>query len=133
MERWGKEFDNWAFCDAMCFNLFDRSPHAWKHVAAWSKRKNEFEKRTGFALLWSLSLHDKKAEDDAFLDGLVLVEREAHDERNFVKKAVAMALKAIGKRNRALRAAAVEVARRLEESDDPARRWIGRDALRELK
>ena len=28
MDRWCREFDNWAFCDAMCFNLFDRTPHA---------------------------------------------------------------------------------------------------------
>jgi 3-methyladenine DNA glycosylase AlkD len=55
MERWCKEFDNWAFCDAMSFNLFDRTPHAWTKVAQWSSRRNEFEKRTAFALLWSLT------------------------------------------------------------------------------
>jgi 3-methyladenine DNA glycosylase AlkD len=49
MERWCKDFDNWAFCDAMSFNLFDRTPHAWTKVAQWSSRRNEFEKRTAFA------------------------------------------------------------------------------------
>ena len=34
MDRWCKDFDNWAFCDAMSFNLFDRTPHAWAKVAA---------------------------------------------------------------------------------------------------
>ena len=43
-----------------------------------------------------------------------------------------MALRAIGKRNRALNAAAVVVARRLAESTDATPRWVGRDALREL-
>jgi 3-methyladenine DNA glycosylase AlkD len=28
MDRWSKEFDNWAICDTMCFHLFDRTPHA---------------------------------------------------------------------------------------------------------
>lgn len=32
MDRWCKDFDNWAICDAMCFNLFDRSPHRWAKV-----------------------------------------------------------------------------------------------------
>lgn len=32
MDRWCRDFDNWAFCDAMSFNLFDRSPHAWDKV-----------------------------------------------------------------------------------------------------
>lgn len=132
MDRWCKDFDNWAYCDAMSFNLFDRTPHAWRKAAQWSKRKGEFEKRTGFALLWSLTVHDKVAGDERFEEGLGWVEREAADERHFVKKAVNMALRAIGKRNGALNAAAVMVARRLADSSSPAAGWVGRDALREL-
>lgn len=132
MDRWCRQFDNWAFCDAMCFNLFDRSPHAWAKVDEWSGKRNEFEKRTAFALLWSLTVHDKRAADEKFLHGLDLIEREAEDERNFVKKAVNMALRAVGKRNRALNAAAVDVATRLGASKDETARWIGKDALREL-
>ncbi|HEX9391859.1 MAG TPA: DNA alkylation repair protein [Usitatibacteraceae bacterium] len=132
MDRWCKDFDNWAFCDAMCFNLFDRTPHAWAKVAEWSGKRNEFEKRTAFALLWSLTVHDKRAGDEPFLQGLKLIEGAAGDERNFVKKAVNMALRAIGKRNPALRAAAVETARRLAASADATARWVGKDALREL-
>ena len=132
MERWCRDFDNWAFCDALSFNLFDRSPYAWDKVVEWSRRDKEFEKRTAFALLWSLSVHDKGAGNDAFLRGLELIEREAGDGRNFVKKATNMALRAIGKRNRALNTAAVAVARRLAKSDDASARWVGSDALREL-
>jgi 3-methyladenine DNA glycosylase AlkD len=132
MDRWCRDFDNWAFCDALSFNLFDRSPHAWDKVAEWSGRQEEFQKRAGFALLWSLSLHDKRAGNDAFLRGLELIEREAGDGRNFVKKATNMALRAIGKRNRALNTAAVAVARRLAKSADASARWVGTDALREL-
>ena len=132
MDRWCRDFDNWAYCDAMSFNLFDRTPHAWDKVAQWSRKRGEFEKRTAFALLWSLTVHDKTAGNEPFLKGLALIEREAFDERNFVKKAVNMALRAIGKRNRALNAAAVAVARRLASSEDATARWIGKDALREL-
>ena len=132
MDRWCKDFDNWALCDALSFNLFDRTPHAWTKVAQWSRRRREFEKRTAFALLWSLTVHDKRAGNAPFLDGLILIERAADDERHFVKKAVNMALRAIGKRNLALNAAAVTVARRLADSDRPAAQWIGRDALKEL-
>ena len=132
MDRWCRDFDNWGFCDAMAFNLFDRTPHAWEKVDRWSRRKSEFEKRAAFALLWSLTVHDKRAADARFVEGLALIERESRDGRNFVKKAVNMALRAIGKRNRALHAAAVAVARRLADSDDPTARWNGRDTLREL-
>jgi 3-methyladenine DNA glycosylase AlkD len=60
------------------------------------------------------------------------VEREAGDDRHFVKKATNMALRAVGKRNAALNAAAVVVARRLANATDPTARWVGKDALREL-
>ncbi|PYX15972.1 MAG: hypothetical protein DMG84_09595 [Acidobacteria bacterium] len=116
----------------MCFNLFDRTPHAWAKVTQWSSSKDEFVKRTAFALLWSLSVHDKRAGNEPFVQGLVLVERADDDERNFVKKAVNMALRAIGKRNRALNTAAVSVARRLAGLRNATARWVGKDALREL-
>ena len=132
MDKWCRQFDNWAICDTMCFNLFDRTPHAWTKIDEWSRAKPEFMKRTAFALLWSLSVHDKRASDEAFLQGLTLIEREATDDRNFVKKAVNMALRAIGKRNPALKKAALETASRLAESTDPTARWNGKDALRDL-
>jgi 3-methyladenine DNA glycosylase AlkD len=132
MDRWCKDFDNWGICDTLCFNLFDRTPHAWKKVAQWCDRREEFVKRAAFALLWSLTVHDKHAADEQFAQGLLLIQRAATDERHFVKKAVNMALRAIGKRNAALNAAAVAVARRLADSPDAAPRWVGKDALREL-
>jgi 3-methyladenine DNA glycosylase AlkD len=132
MDRWCKDFDNWGICDTVCFNLFDRTPHAWAKVKRWSSGKDEFVKRTAFALLWSLTVHDKRADNQAFVRALVLIERAAGDERNFVKKAVNMALRAIGKRNRALNAAAQAVARRLAGSTNATARWVGKDALGEL-
>ena len=132
MDRWVEEFDNWGICDTLCFNLFDRTAHAWGKVKKWSRRPDEFVKRTAFALLWSLSVHDKQATDQRFLDGLRLIEDAAGDERHLVKKAVNMALRAIGKRNATLHEAAVAVARRLATSTEAAPRWVGKDALRDL-
>jgi 3-methyladenine DNA glycosylase AlkD len=132
MDRWARDFDNWAICDTLCFHLFDRTPHAWGKVEQWSRRREEFVKRAAFATLWGLTVHDKDAADGLFARGLRLIEREASDERNFVKKAVNMALRAIGKRKPTLRVAAQAVARRLADSPEPAARWVGKDALREF-
>jgi 3-methyladenine DNA glycosylase AlkD len=132
MDRWCRDFDNWGICDTVCFHLFDRTPHAWRKVAQWHDRREEFVKRAAFALLWGLTVHDKHAADEPFAEGLLFVERAAGEERHFVKKSVNMALRAIGKRNPALNAAAVAVARRLADSTQAAARWVGKDALREL-
>lgn len=133
MDRWCKDFDNWAICDTACFALFDRTPHAWAKLRQWAKHKDEFVKRAAFALLASLTVHDKQATDEPFIESLALIEKAASDDRNFVKKAVNWALRSIGKRSRALHAAALELARRLAESEAAAPRWIGKGALRELQ
>jgi 3-methyladenine DNA glycosylase AlkD len=132
MDRWSRDFDNWAVVDTLCFHLFDRTPHAWQKVAQWHDRQEEFVKRAAFALLWGLTVHDKRAGDAQFIQALRFIERAATDDRNFVKKAVNMALRAIGKRNHVLNTAAVTVARRLADSEDAAPRWVGKDALRKL-
>ena len=132
MDAWAKDFDNWGICDTVCFVLFDKTPHAWKKVEAWSKRKEEFVRRAAFALLWGLTVHDKRAEDERFVRGLALIQAAATDERHYVKKAVNMALRATGKRNPELRAAALSTARKLALLTSESARWVGRDALREL-
>ena len=132
MDRWSRQFDNWAICDTLAFALWDRTPHAWTKVEQWAGRREEFIKRTAFALLWSLSVHDKAATDKQFIRGLALIEQAAADDRNFVMKAVNMALRAIGKRNAALNIAAAKTATRLAASSDPSAKWVGKHALREL-
>lgn len=133
MDRWARDFDNWAICDTACFKLFDRTPHAFGRVRHWAKSQDEFVKRGAFALLASLAGHDRTSGDERFERCLPLIERAASDERNFVKKGVSWALRGIGRRKSPrLKAAALALARRLSESDQPAARWVGKDAVRDL-
>lgn len=130
MERWVKDMDNWGIVDTACFHYWDRSPHAFAKIEKWSKAKEEFVKRAAFALLASCALH-KQGTDEQMLRGLELIEREARDPRNFVKKAANWALRAIGgKKSPKLRAAARELAEQLASSDDATERWNGKDAMR---
>jgi 3-methyladenine DNA glycosylase AlkD len=110
-----------------------KSPLAWGKVEAWATRKEEFVRRAAFSLLATLSVHDKKAGDEAFIAALALVEAAAYDERNFVKKAVNWALRGIGKRNAALRVQAIAAALRIQQQGSKPARWIAADALRELQ
>ena len=133
MDAYARDFDNWAVVDTMCFKLFDQTPHAWAKVEQWVKRREEFVKRAGFALLACLALHSKGGDSAPYVRALALIESGARDERNFVKKGVSWALRAIGgRRDPALKSAAIEVAERLATSAEAAPRWIGKDALRAL-
>jgi len=42
MDRWCRDFDNWAITDTLCFHLFDRTPHAFDKVKAWAAADEEF-------------------------------------------------------------------------------------------
>jgi len=131
MDAWRADFDNWAIVDTVCFKLFDQSPHAFAKIEAWAGLNDEFGRRAAFALLACLALHHKGDDDRPYLEGLALIERAATDDRNFVKKAVNWALRAIGLRDSPmLKAAALDTARRLAASPEPSARWIGKDAVR---
>jgi len=145
MEAWAREFDSWDICDQATTSLFDLTRHAWAKANEWAGRDEEWVKRAAFTLMAGLAVHDKATTDRAFRKLLSVIERGAFDERNFVKKAVNWALRNIGKRNRALNAAAIASAEKIrsvankraggERGGDPrtrGARWVAADALREL-
>ncbi len=133
MERWAKDFDSWDICDQACTDLFDRTAFNWKKAKEWSSRNEEFVKRGAFALMAGLAVHDKDAEDADFESLFSLIKKESVDEHNFVKKAVNWALRNIGKRNAYLNGKAIKVCGEIINMDSSTARWIGKDALRELK
>ncbi len=132
MERWALDFDSWDVCDQVCSNLFDRTPYAWDKAVEWSGRPETFVKRAGFVLMAALATHDKKAPDARFEQFFPLIQREATDERNFVKKAVNWALRGLGKRSLFLNERAIAAAREIQKLDSRTARWVAADALREL-
>lgn len=132
LDSWVRAFDSWDLCDQCCLNLFVKTDFAPAKAVEWSRREEEFVKRAGFALMAALAVHRKDAPDEMFIPLLERIREESHDNRNFVRKAVNWALRQIGKRNGALKIAAVETARQIASADSKAARWIAADALREL-
>ena len=132
MERWVADLDSWDLCDQCCTNLWVRTPFARNQALVWSERAEEFVKRSGFVLMVQVAGKDKRAPAELLQCYLTRAEHEAHDERNFVKKAVNWAIREIGQCSVELNAAAIAVAQRLQASDSRAARWVGSDALREL-
>ena len=132
MEKWVRDFDSWDVCDQVCSSLFDQTPFVWKKLEEFTKRKEEFVKRTGFTLMACLAVHDKKAQDKDFIKLLPIIKRETTDERNFVRKAVNWALRQIGKRNKNLNKKAIKVAKEILKMESKTAKWIAADAIREL-
>ncbi len=133
LEAWVKDFDSWDIVDQACGNLIDKTSFATTKALEWTRREGEYVKRSGFSLIATLAVHDKKSGDDTFLGFLPSIIRESSDERNFVKKAVNWSLRQIGKRNQSLNKAAIQTAEKIAKLDSKSARWIAADALRELR
>ena len=133
LERWVKEFDSWDVCDQCCNRLIRKTKFAHQKALVWAQRPEEFVKRAGFVLMAVLAVHDKGAADRQFDTFFRLIEKEAVDGRNFVKKAVNWALRQIGKRNLSLNRKAIAVAEKIEQFESKEARWVAGDALRELR
>lgn len=133
MEEWLKDLNSWDIVDNCCGTLFDKTPIAYEKAIECTKREPEFEKRAGFAMMATLAVHDKKAEDQKFEQFFPYLLAESADERHYVKKAINWALRQIGKRNEQLCKKVIPLAKRIHQKGDPASRWIASDALRELE
>lgn len=131
-DAWVADFNAWDVCDQACFNVLDKVAFAIDKIPVYATDEREYVKRTAFTLIAGMAIHHKKVSDDFFGTLLPLLEQQAYDDRNFVKKAVNWALRQIGKRSEALRLKALETAYRIEPQPYKAAKWIAKDAIREL-
>jgi len=132
MDIWAGGFDSWDVCDQACMNLFDKTLFVFDKAKEYAQKEKEFVKRTGFALMASLAVHDKKAKDNQFVEFFPFIIKASSDERNFVRKSVNWALRQIGKRNLKLNKQAIKIAKKIQVIDSKTAKWISNDALREL-
>jgi len=133
MDSWVKEFENWEICDSFCMGFFVKSDYALKKALEWSASPDEYIKRAGFVIMAAYGFAHKKADNAVFESFFPIIEREAHDERIYVKKAVNWALRNIGKRNRDLHKQALNIASRLLLMDSKSATWIAKNAICELE
>lgn len=133
IEKWVRAFDSWDVVDQVCLAVIWEVKFAVKIIFEYSKRKEEFVKRTAFTLMCCLAVHDKKMKDAEFEKFFPLIIKASTDERNFVKKAVNWALRQIGKRNKNLNKKALKVAKQILKIDNKVAKWIAKDAICELE
>lgn len=113
INAWVNDFSSWDICDQACGNLFIKTPYFKSKVLEFTKAEPEFVKRAGFVLIAEAAVHLKKETNDTFIGFLPIIESQAYDNRNFVKKANNWALRQIGKRNAFLHQHAIEAANRI--------------------
>ena len=133
MEQWVKDFNSWDIVDGCCSSLFRKTPYAYAKAMEWCERKEEYVRRSGFSMMATLAVHDKKEADAKFEQFFHYIYKFSDDERNFVRKSVNWSLRQIGKRNERLCKKAIKLAKEIRLKEDKASKWIATDALRELE
>jgi 3-methyladenine DNA glycosylase AlkD len=132
INNWVNDFYSWDLCDQACANLFVKTTFVNQKIIEFAVAEAEFTKRTAFTLMAVSAVHLKKEPNESFLQYLAIIEREAYDQRNFVKKAVNWALRQIGKRNAFLHEQAIFTANNILNQQNKKANWIALDALKEL-
>jgi 3-methyladenine DNA glycosylase AlkD len=130
-DAWVTDFDSWDICDQSC-SILGKTSFSLLKIDEYSSQSEEYVKRTAFVLMCEQAVHHKDVFNEQFYHFLEIIEREAWDERNFVRKAVNWALRQIGKRNEILRLKAIETSERILLQASKSARWIASDALKEL-
>ena len=132
MDAWVADFDSWDLCDQVCNNLFRSVAGVDQAARSWARARDAYVKRAAFSIVAVQAVHDEDRPDAYFTTWFPRIRRAATDDRTVVKKAVSWALRQIGKRNAALREAAIAEAGRLRSLDSTSARWIARDVMRDL-
>ncbi len=131
LEKWLSDVDNWDLCDQLVLNLLWRIDNAYEKAIEWCKRREEFVKRTGYALLarlvWRRVIGCREIEG---IKGLII--EGAMDSRPYVYKAVSWLLKWLAKRDDT-REVAIEIVGELEKLGTRGSKYIVRDVKKYLK
>jgi 3-methyladenine DNA glycosylase AlkD len=133
IERWLREVVSWDLCDHLCGNLVRHRADAASLVRRWIVSPKLYVKRAAFALIAELAVHDRKLDDRTLADFIDLIAEHGGDPRPHVRQAASWALRSIGKRDAANHDLALQAAAELIAANDATKRWVGRDAMRELE
>jgi 3-methyladenine DNA glycosylase AlkD len=103
-----------ASCDA----TLAKTPYAFDLAGEWMASSHETRRCCGYTLLYELSKKNPRGMDDAFLlERIEHIRTEIPREVRRVRSAMRLALMGIGKRNRTLNAAGVEVAKEINSME----------------
>ena len=133
LERWLDDVVSWDLCDHLCGDLVRHRADAANLARRWIASPKLYVKRAAFALIAELAVHGDGVTDETLESCAALIVAHAGDSRRHVRQAASWALRSIGKRDAGNHDRALAAAADLIESDDADKRWVGRDAMRELE
>ena len=128
-----KDVVSWDLCDHLCKNIIIKIDGYQVLIEEWVTSREQYLKRAAFTLMASAVIHEKNISNHTVNRYLELISEYSDDEREHVKKAVAWALKEIGKKDFNYNEKAILLCNDLKESKNKTEVWIAKTALKELE
>lgn len=123
---------SWDLCDHLCKELIFKLHNYLEFVLEWVKSSKIYYKRAAFTLIATSVIHEKDIHTETMNVYLSLISNYSQDSHVHVKKAVAWALREIGKRNFEDNKKALQLAYEFKSSDDKAQIWIGKNVIKKI-
>lgn len=129
---WAEACDTSELIEQFTLNTCVRNDHVSNLITEWVKSDNDKVLAIAYGTLAHLSLRDKSI-DNAFFEGfLPQLYHQAKTATPTNKRALALALRRIGRRSKSLHTACVSIANNLMIETNVNSQWIADDALTEL-
>ncbi len=103
----------WMLSHIWCSTLAPRLPYRHELAESWITDSHQTRRRCGWLITAEISKKDKQPDDPVFSHLLTLIERDIHNEENYVRDAMNSALLAIGSRNAVLYEKALAAAKKI--------------------
>lgn len=123
---------SWDLCDLFCKTVLIKRKDFEAFILKWLKNSDTYRKRASYTLIASMSVHSAVS-DEEVEKYLQLIDDSTIPNDPIIRKAVSWALRELGKIDEPAKAASIELATKFSQSEDKARQWIGKDALKELE
>lgn len=127
------DVQSWDLCNFLCKNLITKVKGYECLIPNWVQSNAIYVKRAAFVLMASHIIYDPNISNSIIEQYLIYIEQYSQDHRVHVRKAIAYALKEIGKKNFNYNEKAILLAYDLINSNSKDQQWIGKNALKELE
>lgn len=125
--------ESWDLCDFLCKNLIVKVKGYECLIFHWIQSDKTYIKRAGFVLMGSHIIRNLNISENTIYEYLEYIVEYSKDNREHVKKAIAYALKEIGKKDFYYNEKAILISYDLIQSFNKDQQWIGKNALKELE
>lgn len=132
MDSWIQSFTNSEIVEQVCSNLFWKSEYALSRSIEWCLSNDELLQKAGM-IIAARRATDNEVKDAVFDPYIDIVDNFDEGQMAQAKITVSFTLRQIALRNSDFRAKVFSLAKRMAESDDESRAWVGSQLLYELE